>query len=85
MIRKARLSKEQLKVIHALHGIGKEKKNGKRGNSTDTLILYSVKDKKKVRIKNPMFIEHKNGNKHTVIAQGMHKGNNVSQVVKHRG
>ncbi len=49
------------------------------------LHLYSVKDQKKVHIKNPMFIEHRNGNKHTIIAQGKHKGNNVSQVVKHRG
>lgn len=74
MIRKARLTKEQLKVIHASHG-----------HSNGGLNLYSVKDQKKVHIKNPMFIEHKNGNKHTVIAQGMHNGNNVSQVVKHRG
>ena len=74
MIRKAKLSKNQLATIHASHG-----------HSNGGLSLFSVKDQKKVHIKNPMFIEHKKGKKHTVIAKGIHNGNSVSQIVKHKG
>ncbi len=75
MIRKAKLSKKQLQKIHAYHG-------HKSGNG---LLLGSIHDKKTVHIENPTYIEHINGNKHTVIAQGMYKGKKVSQIVKHRG
>lgn len=74
MIRKARLTKEQLAVIHATHG----------HSSGKGLSIYDVKSREKVHITNPIFIEHTNGNKHTIIAKGNHNGHSVSQIVRYR-
>ena len=74
MIRKAKLTKEQLACIHAQHG----------HCSGNGLSIYDVSAKRKVHVTNPIFIEHINGNRHTVIASGMANGHNVSQIVKCR-
>lgn len=70
MIRKTRLTKQQNAIIHATHG----------HSSGNGLSLYSVHDKKKVHIANPIFLKHKN----TVFAKGQHNGHMVSQIVKHQ-
>ena len=69
MIKRTKLTKQQNAVIHATHG-----------HSSGGLNLYSVHDKKKVHIQNPIFLRHK----HTVIAKGQHNGHMVSQIVKHQ-
>jgi hypothetical protein len=69
MIKRTRLTKQQNALIHATHG-----------HSSGGLNLYSVYDKKKVHIANPIFLRHKN----TVVAQGHHNGHMVSQIVKHQ-
>ena len=56
------------KEIHSIHS---HPKGG--------LSLYSVHDKKKVQIENPIFIKHGK----TVFAKGNHNGHMVSQIVKH--
>jgi hypothetical protein len=71
MIRKTRLTKQQNALIHATHG----------HSSGNGLSLYSVHDKKKVHIANPIFITHGK----TVFAKGQHNGHMVSQIVKHQG
>ena len=72
MIRKAKLTREQLACIHAQHG----------HQSGRGLSIYDVQQKRKVHVTNPIFIEHIHGNRHTVIASGKVNGNNVSQIVK---
>ena len=74
MIRKAKLKKNQLAVIHAQHG----------HSSGKGLSIYSVKHQKKVHLANPIFVEHRNGKRHTVIAKGVVDGHKVSGIVKHR-
>ena len=68
-VKKTRLTKQQNAIIHATHG-----------HSSGGLNLYSVHDKKKVHIANPIFLKHKN----TVFAKGQHNGHMVSQIVKHQ-
>ncbi len=70
MIKRTRLTKQQNALIHATHG----------HSSGNGLSLYSVHDKKKVHIANPIFLRHNN----TVVAQGHHNGHMVSQIVKHQ-
>lgn len=73
MIRKARLTKEQLAVIHAQHG----------HSSGRGLSIYDVKSKQKVHVTNPIFIENIHGKRHTIIARGIApNGDDVSQIVK---
>ena len=67
--KKTKLTKQQNALIHATHG-----------HSSGGLNLYSVCDKKKVHIQNPIFLRHKG----TVIAKGQHNGHMVSQIVKHQ-
>jgi hypothetical protein len=74
MIRKAKLSGKQIAIIKATHG----------HTSGQGLTLFSVKEKKKVHVSNPVFIEHTNGNRHIIIATGIHNGNKVSGIVKHK-
>ena len=69
MIKRTKLTKKQNALIHATHG-----------HSSGGLNLYSVHDKKKVHIANPIFLKHKN----TVVAQGHHNGHMVSQIVKYK-
>jgi len=66
--KKHRPTKDQLRAIHSIHS---HPKGG--------LSLYSVHDKKKVQIENPIFIKHGK----TVFAKGNHNGHMVSQIVKH--
>lgn len=70
MVRLSKLSKRELKTIHAKHGNGTH------------LLLHDVKTKQKVKIKNPLFLEHKN----IVIATGHHPddGHRIAQIVHRR-
>jgi hypothetical protein len=76
MIKKSRLTKTQLAVIHTNHG----HRNG-------GLNLFDVKTKQKVHIANPRYVTHVNGKRHTVIAGGKHPQlhHRVSGIVKHSG
>ena len=75
MIRKAKLTKEQLALIHAHYG----------HSSGRGLSIYDVQAKHKVHVSNPIFIENISGNRHTVIAKGRaSNGHEVSQIVKYR-
>ena len=75
MIRKARLTKEQLALIHSHYG----------HSSGKGLSIYDVRSKQKVHVTNPIFIESVNGDRHTVIARGTApNGDDVSQIVKYR-
>jgi|LWDU01.1.fsa_nt_gi hypothetical protein len=76
MIKKSKLNRKQLAVIHATHG-----------NRNGGLNLFDVKTKKKVHIENPRFVTHINGNRHTVIASGNHPvlHHRVYGIVKHTG
>ena len=69
MIQRTKLTKKQNAIIHATHG-----------HSSGGLNLYSVHDKKKVHIQNPIFLRRK----YTVIAKGQHNGHMVSHIVKHQ-
>ena len=73
MIRKIRLSRDQLKLIHAQHG----------HSSGKGLSIYDVQSRQKVHVSNPIFLEFTNGKRHTIIASGKAtNGHNVSQIVK---
>ena len=69
IVNNVKLTKQEDDIINATHG-----------HSSGGLNLYSVHDKKKVHIANPIFLKHKN----TVVAQGHHNGHMVSQIVKHK-
>ncbi len=71
MIKKARLSPDQLKRIHAVHG-----------HSKGGLSLYSVIERKKVHVVNPVIIEHKHKHGSTFVASGLHNGNKVCGIVQ---
>jgi hypothetical protein len=74
MIKKSKLNRKQLAVIHTNHG-----------HSNGGLNLFDVKTRQKVHITNPRFVTHINGKRQTVIASGKHPQlhHRVFGIVKH--
>ncbi len=70
-VSKRKPTHEQLKAIYAQHG-------NKSGNG---LSLFSVKDRKKVTVVNPIFVQHTHKKGTTIVASD---GNKVHQIVYHR-
>ncbi len=70
-VRKHKPSKAEMKAIMAQHG-------NKSGNG---LSLFSVKDRKKVTVVNPIFVQHTHPKGTTIVASD---GGKVHQIVYHR-
>ena len=69
--RRGKPSKVELMAIYAKHG-------HRSGNG---LNLYSIKDKKKYQVKNPIFDIHTHSNGRTIVASN---GQNIYQIVHHK-
>ncbi len=70
-VSKRKPTPDQLKAIYATHG----------NHSGKGLSLFSVQERKKVSVINPIFVQHTHKKGTTIVASD---GNKVHQIVYHR-